>query len=279
MGRAAGGSKTERVRGIVLRRTKLRETDLIISLLADRPSQIQLIAKGARKPGSKLAGTVGLGNEVDLLINLSRSLSVVREGQLLCSRASAARDYERAAIMEAILATADGLTAEGEHDQRLLPLTSTALDAVLQSSLPVLPYIAAAYVFKAASIQGYRPVLDSCASCGAGLASGPGQAQVPGQAQPPVRFSLADGGLLCADCADSLRGMVLPPEVLEWTRALIRLRFAEILDIESGQVEETQSATARLGVALLDLARQWLNHYPGINPRALNICLTLDYRP
>ena len=46
---------TYSVRGIVLRKTKLAETDLIVTLLADDGTQRRAVAKGARKPSSTFA--------------------------------------------------------------------------------------------------------------------------------------------------------------------------------------------------------------------------------
>ena len=75
----AGGYRAQ---GLVLCRTKLGEADLIVTLLCDVGRQVRAVAKGARKPGSRLAGVVGAGNEVSLLLHEGRSLDVITEGRL-----------------------------------------------------------------------------------------------------------------------------------------------------------------------------------------------------
>ena len=62
------GRRTYRTRAIVLDRTKLGETDLILTLLAEDGSQRRAVAKGARKPGGRLAARVELFSECDLLL-------------------------------------------------------------------------------------------------------------------------------------------------------------------------------------------------------------------
>lgn len=251
-----------RAAGVVLRRTKLGETDLIVTVLADAPTQVRAVAKGARKPGAKLAGVVGLGSEVDLLLRRGRSLDIVTEGRLVASRDAAARGLEREAMMEAVLDTAADLTAEGEHDPRLLPLTSTALDAVVGCRDDLLPLAGAAFVLKAASMQGYRPVLGTCVSCGA---------PVDLDALPTARLSFEDGGVLCDACAGGSRGVRRDSWVLRWASRLVAIRYAELLALPP------DVGNVRTGMATLELARQWVHHYPGVRPRALDFVFSLDY--
>ena len=74
---------TYSVRGIVLRKTKLAETDLIVTLLADDGTQRRAVAKGARKPSSTFASRLELYAEADLLCSVGRSLDVVKEARLV----------------------------------------------------------------------------------------------------------------------------------------------------------------------------------------------------
>ena len=52
--------------GIVIDRTKLGESDLILTILEACGCQARAVAKGARKPGGKLAARVQLFCELDL---------------------------------------------------------------------------------------------------------------------------------------------------------------------------------------------------------------------
>lgn len=249
------------MRGIVLRRTKLGETDLIVTLLADVAHQVRAVAKGARKPGSRLTGVMNLGNEVELLLHEGRALDVVTEGHVLTSRCEVARELERMVLAEAVLDCAAELTAEGEHDGRLLPLTARALDAVERAPVPRLPLLAAAYVLKAAAVQGFRPSLDACVRCG-----GPVELDRPGR----TLFDLAEGGAVCASCAGVASGHTEDNTLLGWLRACIGLTFA---DLESWEFPDPRHETS-LGMGLLLFAQRWLGHYPGIHPRALDFALT-----
>ena len=250
-----------RVQGLVLRRTKLGETDLIVTLLpAQQSEQVRVIAKGARKPAARLAGVVGLGNEVDLLVREGHGLGIVGEGRLLCSRVDLCSSYERAMGMEAVLDVTCDLTSEGEHESRLYQLTCAALEAVARCRESLVPLVCAAHVLKAASMQGYRPVLDTCVSCGAPV--------VPENPSGEACFSFDDGGVLCDACRAPGSGARRPAWLLSWAAGLIRMRFSELLELPAADQED------RLGLDVLEFAREWVHRYPGVRPRALDYMLS-----
>lgn len=249
-----------KAQGIVLRRTKLAESDLIVTLLADTPSQLRVVAKGARKPSGKLAGAMNLGNEVDLLVHEGRGLGVVSEARLVCSHAGVAAEYDRAVLVDAALDCACELTAEGEHDPRLLPLLRASLASMEAAPLACVPLLCAAFIFKAAAMQGFRPCLDTCVRCGDEVALAQGA---------QVAFDIAEGGVVCPECASNAACTHMEGGTLMWTRALISLRLSDIEACEFPS-EDVQLAC---GFDQLAFARTWLGHYPGIRPRALDFAL------
>lgn len=256
-----------RTQGLVLRRTKLGETNLIVTFLCATGDggasvQVRAVAKGARRPGSRLAGVVDLGNEAALLLHPGRSLDTVGEARLVTSRAALALDIDRSATASAVLDVACELTAEGEHEARLYPLTVAALDVLADAPVERLALVAAAYTFKAAAMEGYRPALDACACCGE-------EVDVAGAAARGERlaFALEEGGVVCPSCADARTGIPVDAVVLAWVQTLLAMRFADLLAMAPVPGERA------LGGDLLELARTWLSYYPGVRPRALDFLL------
>ena len=68
-----GGSRTYRTKVLVLDKTKLKETDLILTMLDERGRQVRAVAKGARKPGGRLAARCELFCTVDMPRACARS--------------------------------------------------------------------------------------------------------------------------------------------------------------------------------------------------------------
>ena len=63
-------SPTYTARALVLRKTKLGETDLVLTLLAEDGSQMRAVAKGARKPANAFSARLELYSVVDVLLSL-----------------------------------------------------------------------------------------------------------------------------------------------------------------------------------------------------------------
>ena len=58
--------RTRRIKALVLDRTKLGEQDLILTCLTDTGEELRAVAKGARKPGGRLAARTELFSESEV---------------------------------------------------------------------------------------------------------------------------------------------------------------------------------------------------------------------
>lgn len=241
------GRRTYRTRAVVLDRTKLGETDLILSLLAADGSERRAVAKGARKPGGRLAGRVELFCETDFLLAAGRSLDVVSEASLVEPHARLRGDYERVAAASAVAEVARLTCYEDAPDGFLFPICSRALTACEQASDQAhLDLVVAAYAWKVLAHGGWRPELGGCCACG--------DADV-------TYFSAAAGGALCASCAREVAGaQELSAGEMAWLRALLGCTFDELL------AAKVDAQTAAL---LLALAHSWAATHLDVRLRAM----------
>ena len=229
------GRRTYRTRAIVLDRTKLGEQDFILSLLTEDGSAVRAVAKGARKPGGRLAARADLFCETDFLLAAGRSLDVVSEASLVNAHAHLRGAYERVAAASAVAEVARLTCFEDAPDPFLHPICSRALRACEEApDQPRLDLVVAAYVMKVLAHSGWRPELDGCCACGDGAVT---------------YFSSAAGGVLCSSCAREVAGaQPLTASQLGWLRALIRSTFDELL---------AAAIDAETSVFLLGLAHSW----------------------
>lgn len=229
------GRRTYRTRAIVLDRTKLGEQDLILTMLAADGSQLRAVAKGARRPGGRLAARVELFCETDFLIAAGRSLDIVSEASIAEPHSLIRGDYERTAAASAVAELARLTCFEDAPDPLLFPICSRALTACEQAGdRPHLDLVAAAYATKVLAHGGWRPELASCCACGDDAVS---------------FFSATAGGVLCESCAHEVAGAErVSPERLAWLRALVGCTFDELLVSE---------VTAEEALGLLSLSHLW----------------------
>ena len=76
-------------RALVLRKTKLGETDTIVTLLASDGRQVRAVAKGLRKPGGRFGARLEPFAVADLLLHTGRSLDVITEARTVATHARA----------------------------------------------------------------------------------------------------------------------------------------------------------------------------------------------
>ena len=245
------GRRTYRARAIVLDRTKLGESDLILTLLAADGSQRRAVAKGARKPGGRLAARVELFSETDFLLAEGRSLDVVSEASLVEPHAGLRGDYERVAAASAVAEVARLTCYEDAPDAFLCPICSRALLACEQATDRAhLDLVVAAYAWKVLAHGGWRPELASCCACGD---------------EAVTLFSATAGGALCESCAREVAGAQrLGAGELAWLRALLALTFDELL------AAEVDPVTA---VSLLGVAHTWAATHLDCRLRAMEFYL------
>lgn len=245
-----GSSRTYRTRAIVLDKTKLKETDLILTLLAESGRQIRAVAKGARKPGGRLAARCELTCEVDLLLAQGRTLDVVSQADLASAPLGAQPDYELLSAASAVAEVAERCSFEDADDPFVFGITRSVFAHLARADAVHLDVLVAAYVFKLLSHVGYRPDFSSCVACGD---------------EAPAYFSSQAGGVLCASCAAGIAGAeLLEPGVLSWLTALIGLRFDELANAEIDPFTATR---------LLSLAHVWAATHLDCRLRALEFLL------
>ena len=207
-----------REQGIVLRTYKLGETDRIVNLLTQGRGKVRAVAKGVRRPGSKFGGRLEPFSHVDLQLYEGQNLDLISQAELITPFAEVRNDYALSACGSAMVEAMDRVAQEDERSNRLVLLLLDGLRAL--AAVPHHPSaVLDAYLLRLASIAGYHPYLDACASCGT-----PGAHTV---------FNLGAGGVLCPVCAPA-GSHGLDPAVIV---LLSRFASADLRSLDTAQDE------------------------------------------
>lgn len=206
------------LRALVLRKTKLGETDIILTLLAEDGRQVRAVAKGLRKPGSRFGGRLEPFSAVDLLVHTGRSLEVVTEARTIAAHAPMREDLDRAAAGGVVVDLLDKISVEGQGEPRLYALSTTTLDVMERAPLDSLPALVVAFLVKALAMHGYRPELESCAMCAC-------------EAADAAKFTVVGGGTLCPACGElDPSALRFPTEAREWLAELLGSTMAQVAE-------------------------------------------------
>ena len=185
-------SKSYRARVVVLKKTKLREKDLIVTMLDENGMLRQAVAKGARRPGGSFAARLELFSVVDGWFVEGRSLDVVTDAKFAEGYSAHQFGLEQAACASAVAELVSAVAQEGLVHERLFDMTTLALETIASSNPDVAVAICVADLLKTLAMVGFRPSFDTCVSCGR---------RIDWENAPSrMRLSIADGGVVCEQC-------------------------------------------------------------------------------
>jgi DNA repair protein RecO (recombination protein O) len=236
------------LRALVLRKTKLGEADLILTLLAADGRQVRAVAKGARKTKSRIGARAEPFTVLDLLLHTGRSLEIIAEAETLASHDPIRADYDRATAASVVADVLDKISVENQAEPQLFEMSLVTLDVMETTPVEALRALVLAFLVKALAMHGYRPSLDACASCACAV----GDAAV---------FSIEAGGVLCDACASESAALVpISPAALTFLRALMRARMAEVPAIAVEPPVETEA---------MRLVRAYLSFHLPVRLKAL----------
>ncbi|MGQ9487600.1 MAG: DNA repair protein RecO [Armatimonadota bacterium] len=182
------------VQAIVLRRRPLGEADKVLTLFTREMGKVSAIAKGARKPTSKLAGATETCVQARFHLAQGKTFWIVTQASVERARARLHRLLVNAAAAIYACELTDRLLEENVPDDDLFALLASTLDELEISEHPA--WILCRFENTVMLQQGYAPVLDTCTHCGA---------RVDGD---QIAFLPHTGGALCPACARSLSGAV-----------------------------------------------------------------------
>lgn len=179
-----------RSEGIVLRRTDFGEADRILTFYTPQWGKLRAVAKGIRRPASKLRGHLELFTQAKLMLARGRNLDTVTGAETVDPfhglRDEGPAMLERIGIAYYLAELLDRFTEDGVENRAIWDLLVAALRALSDGINPTM--VARHYELRLLGYLGYQPNLDTCAGCDEPL-------------QPVEnRYSFELGGVLCPEC-------------------------------------------------------------------------------
>ena len=175
-----------RTEAVVLRRHDLGEADRIITLYTASGGKLRAVAKGVRRPTSRLGGHLELFTCCQVMLARGRNLDIITQVETIDPHVGIRENLWRAGLAYYAAETIDRLTEDHSDSPGIYDLLRKTLDRVATSRRP--NHALHLFLVQLLSGLGYRPELQICVQCRRPL-----EAVENG-------FSAAAGGALCPEC-------------------------------------------------------------------------------
>ena len=178
--------RTYQTEAVIIRKIKLGEADRILTLYTPHLGKIRAVAKGVRRPRSKMSGHLELLTHSMVSLARGRNLDTVIGSQTINSFLPLKSNLEL--ISYALYATelVDQFTADDVENYPLFQLLLETMEHLCQggNNELALRY----FELHLLNLVGYRPQLQQCVSCQSALES------------TINSFCPSAGGMLCPNC-------------------------------------------------------------------------------
>ncbi len=214
---------------VVLRRIATGETDRVLVLFTREKGKLSAIAKGARRPLSRLGGGSEPFMQSTVQLAVGQNLDVLTQCRVERSFPGLRRDMERMGYAAYMLEVVDSGLAERQPQPQLWDLLVASLTLLEDAGTPAA--LVRAFELNALSLMGYQPELGRCVRCH-------GEVDAPGAAFHPLR-----GGMHCAACAARTAGTIrVAPDTVRLLRAMLARPMKQFQSADLPEAQEHELA-------------------------------------
>ncbi len=172
---------------VVLRKNKISEADVILTLFSRKLGKIRAVSKGGRKPKSKLSPASHIFVFGEFIVVRGRNLDRISSVDIHESFYKIREDLRKLAYASYFAELCDTVILEGVTNNRLFDTFLKTLSLVTET-VEDFELIKLGFQLKLLDYCGLRPELNKCVSCG-------------GLQFKSIRFSTHQGGLICDNCS------------------------------------------------------------------------------
>ena len=172
---------------LVLRETRYKEADRILTLLTDKEGKITVKARGALRKSSKTAAATQQLTYSEMTLFGNRGRWTVNEASVKEAFSGLRMDMEALSLGSYFAECIEAFAIEEQPEPALLQLALNSLYALSKKMYPP-EHIKAAFELRLMCICGYTPELSICAGCGCA------------EPEQPV-LSIGSGAVYCRSCS------------------------------------------------------------------------------
>ncbi|MEN2465009.1 DNA repair protein RecO [Ornithinibacillus sp. FSL M8-0202] len=193
----------EKIDGIIIKTKDYGETHKIVTIFSKKIGKFSAIARGAKKPKSRMAAVTQPFIYGQFFLYLNKGLSNIQQGEIIDSYRTIREDIIKTAYAAYLMELTDKLLDEHVPNLEIYTQLTETLEWISNHHDVDIPLMM--YEMKLYRVGGFAPTVDCCAHCG--------------EKNPPFTFSMIEGGLLCSKCRH------FDPESVPLSNSVVKLLY------------------------------------------------------
>nr|WP_155666931.1 DNA repair protein RecO [Ornithinibacillus caprae] len=193
---------------MVIKTIDYGETHKIITIFSKKIGKFSALAKGAKKPKSRMAAVTQPFVYGEFLVYVNKGLSTIQQGEIIQSYRAIREDIIKTAYTAYITELTEKLVEDHSPDGYLYDQLHQTVEWIAEHEDVDIPIMM--YELKLYAKGGFAPVVDRCINCN--------------RRESLAAFSINEGGLLCKSC------LYKDTEAIPLSESLVKLMhiFAKI---------------------------------------------------
>ena len=232
----------QKTEGIVTKHIPIGEADRIVTLISPSIGKIRAVARGSRKPKSKMGGHLIPITRVKISVANTKTIDQITEVETIESFRKIKEDLYLLSKASYMTELAENFVQEHSESKQIFNLLLQCI--TLLQIAPDIEILVKFFEIKLMSQTGFKPEMIICSECGATL--------VPGS----YKFSFESGGLLCNQCAGKIHSFTekLSTNSIKLIRFIQNENFEKIAKLNSTKnlLEEIERVISGYMRSILD---------------------------
>jgi DNA repair protein RecO (recombination protein O) len=213
--------ETYNLKAIVLTRKSFREDDVLVTLYSQEKGRINLIARGAKKIKSKLAGHIELFNLINVMAIKGKHYDYAGSAISENCFGNIKNDLEKVSAAGAVIKEILTTIKENEPQKNIFDLLKDFLETLDREAESNYELLSSFFILKFLTELGYQPELYHCILCGNKITPAGN------------KFSSQKGGLVCKNCQmDDKDVLSISEEEIKILRFALKNSFKKIMRLK-----------------------------------------------
>lgn len=226
------------------------ENDKIIVMYSKEKGLLRGIAKGCKKPKSKLGATMQALVANKVILNKGRNLDIISQAEALDSFKNIKKDFNKLSISMYFAEIVANFGIEDDlNSEKIYNLLYQALEAISNTENLIENLLCALrFQLKIMDMMGLQVSLYSCSDCACVF-----------DENETYKFSIASGGILCKKCFDkmiNLNGKIVSihPKLVQFLTTLSETDF-------DAKTTFDQLATEKICITCFNLMKEYISYH------------------